>query len=136
MRKVGHEFGTTTGRPRRCGWLDLNLIRFTNMINGYDSINITKLDILDHIPEIKVGVEYRLNGKTIDSVPASLLEYNQVEVVYETFEGWMQDTTKIRRREDLPAKALKYLEFIENHLKIPVSWVGTGPGNEAMIQMI
>ena len=72
MRKVGHEFGTTTGRPRRCGWLDLNLIRYTNTFNGYDSINITKLDILDQVPEIKVGVEYRLNGKTVDSVPASL----------------------------------------------------------------
>jgi adenylosuccinate synthase len=72
LRKRGHEFGTTTGRPRRCGWLDLNLVKYTNMINGYDSLNITKLDILDEVSEIKVGVEYKLNGKKIDSLPGSL----------------------------------------------------------------
>ena len=114
----------------------MNLVRYTNTFNGYDSINITKLDILDQIPEIKIGVEYRLNGKIIDSVPASLVDYNQVEVIYETLPGWMQDTSKVRRKEDLPANAIKYLEFIEKNVGVPVSWVGTGPGHEAMVQMI
>ena len=109
MRDVGHEYGTTTGRPRRCGWLDLNLVRFTSMFNGYDSINITKLDILDQLPQIKVGVEYRLNGKVLDSVPGSLIDYNQVEVIYETLDGWMKGTTEVRKKEDLPKQALKYL---------------------------
>lgn len=102
MRKNGHEFGTTTGRPRRCGWLDLNLVRYTHMVNGYDSINITKLDILDTLPEIKVAVEYKLNGKAIHSVPASLADFKNVEVVYETLKGWQKDTSKIRKKENLP----------------------------------
>lgn len=78
MQKVGHEFGTTTGRARRCGWLDLNLVRYTSMFNGYDSINITKLDILDQFDEIKVAVEYKLDGKTIEYPPESLAEFGRV----------------------------------------------------------
>jgi adenylosuccinate synthase len=72
MRKRGHEFGTTTGRPRRCGWLDLSLVRYTNLVNGYASLNVTKLDILDAFEQIKVGVGYKLNGKLIDSLPGNL----------------------------------------------------------------
>lgn len=106
------------------------------MVNGYDSINITKLDILDFLPEIKVAVEYRLRGKTIHTVPASLHDFKDVEVIYETLKGWQKDTSKIRRKEDLPKEALAYLEFIEKQTKIPVSWVGTGPGHDAMIRMI
>ncbi len=102
MRKRGHEFGTTTGRPRRCGWLDLNLVRYTHLVNGYDSINITKLDILDNLTEIKVAVEYKLRGKSIHVVPASLIDFKEVEVVYETLKGWNKDTSKIRKKEDLP----------------------------------
>ena len=78
LRKRGFEFGTTTGRPRRCGWLDLNLVRYTHMINGYHSLNLTKLDILDTLPEIKVGVEYWLNGKKIDSLPGNLEHFQKV----------------------------------------------------------
>jgi adenylosuccinate synthase len=82
LRDKGHEYGTTTGRPRRCGWLDLSLVRYTGMVNGYDSINITKLDILDTLEEIKVGVGYRLDGKAIQHIPASLEDFGRVEVVY------------------------------------------------------
>jgi adenylosuccinate synthase len=78
LRKRGHEFGTTTGRPRRCGWLDLNLVRYTHMINGYHSLNLTKLDILDTLPDIKVGVEYWLNGTKIDSLPGNLEHFQKV----------------------------------------------------------
>ena len=78
LRKRGFEFGTTTGRPRRCGWLDLNLVRYTHLINGYHSLNLTKLDILDTLPEIKVGVEYWLNGKQIDSLPGNLEHFQKV----------------------------------------------------------
>lgn len=136
MGKRGHEFGTTTGRPRRCGWLDLNLIRYTNMINGYTSINITKLDILDTFKEIKVGVSYKLDGKETDIIPSSLESLKRVEVVYKTVKGWQQDTSKIRKKEHLPKEAIEYLELIEKETGLKVSWVGTGPGNDAMIQMI
>lgn len=105
------------------------------MVNGYDSINITKLDILDTLEEIKVGVGYRLDGKAIQHIPASLEDFGRVEVVYETLKGWQQDTSQIRRKEKLPKQALEYLSYIEKNVGIPVSWVGTGPGNDAMIQM-
>ena len=78
MRKRGHEYGTTTGRPRRCGWLDLSLIRYTHMVNGYTSLNLTKLDILDTFKEIKVAVAYKLNGKEIDSLPGNLEDLAKV----------------------------------------------------------
>lgn len=87
IRKIGHEFGATTGRPRRCGWLDLNVVRYSHMLNDYSSINITKLDVLDSLDEVKIGVEYRINGKKIDHMPSTLDELKQVEVVYETMPG-------------------------------------------------
>ena len=97
MRKRGHEFGTTTGRPRRCGWLDLPLLRYTNMINGFSSWNLTKLDILDTFKDIKVAVAYKLNGKELDSLPGSLEDLAKVEVVYETLKGWEKDITKVTK---------------------------------------
>ena len=87
MQKKGHEFGATTGRPRRCGWLDLPVVRYSNMINDYTSLNITKLDILSDLDEIKVGVAYTINGKDIDYMPANIEELSQVQVRYETFKG-------------------------------------------------
>ena len=87
MQKKGHEFGATTGRPRRCGWLDLPVIRYSHMINDYTSLNITKLDILSDLDEIKVGVAYTINGKDIDYMPANIEELSQVQVRYETFKG-------------------------------------------------
>ena len=98
MRKVGGQFGTTTGRPRRCGWLDLNLVKYTALFNGYDSINITKLDILDQFDEIKVATEYKLDGKTIEYPPASLKDFGRVTTTFETLKGWKKDTTKIRKK--------------------------------------
>ena len=136
MRKRGFEFGTTTGRPRRCGWLDLPLIRYTNLINGYASLNLTKLDILDAFKEIKVGVEYRLDGKRLDSLPGNLEDLARVEVVYETLKGWEKDITKVTRAEDLPKEAIDYIRFIERQVGVPVSWVGTGPSDEAMVRLL
>ena len=82
MRKRGHEFGTTTGRPRRCGWLDLALVRYTHLVNGFTSLNLTKLDILDTFKDIKVAVAYKLNGRELDSLPGNLEDLAKVEVVY------------------------------------------------------
>lgn len=106
------------------------------MINGYTSLNITKLDILDEFKEIKVGVEYKLNGKTIESLPGSLEDFSKVEVLYQTLKGWNKDITKVTKPEDLPKEAVEYIRFIEKHLGVPVSWVGTGPADEAMVRMI
>lgn len=136
MGKRGHQFGTTTGRPRRCGWLDLNLIRYTHMINGYTSLNITKLDILDTFSTIKVCVGYKLNGKQIRIIPSTLQDLQKVEPIYETVKGWNKDTTKVRKAQELPKEAVEYIRLIERHTGIKVSWVGTGPGNDAMVKMI
>lgn len=87
MRKKGHEFGSTTGRPRRCGWLDIPVLKYSHLLNDYTSINITKLDILDDLDEIKIGTEYRVNGKKIDYMPGSIDELAKVEVVYESIKG-------------------------------------------------
>ena len=136
MRKRGHEFGTTTGRPRRCGWLDLPLLRYTNMINGFSSWNLTKLDILDTFKEIKVAVAYKLNGKELDSLPGSLDDLAKVEVVYETMKGWEKDITQVTKAEDLPKQAIDYIRFIEQQTGVPVSWVGTGPSDESMVRLV
>lgn len=106
------------------------------MINGYTSLNLTKLDILDDFQEIKVGVEYKLNGKKIDSLPGSLEDFSKVEIVYETLKGWKKDLTKVTKAEDLPKEAIDYIRFIEKHVGVPVSWVGTGPADEAMVKLL
>jgi len=87
IRKKGHEFGATTGRPRRCGWIDIPVLRYSHLINDYSSINVTKLDILSDLDEIKIGVEYRINGKAIDYMPGTIDELSKVEVIYETVKG-------------------------------------------------
>lgn len=112
LRKRGHEFGTTTGRPRRCGWLDLAVLRYTNLINGYTSLNLTKLDILDELEEIKVAVAYKLDGRELDTVPSSMEDLQRVEVVYETLKGWKKDLTKVTKPENLPKEAIDYIRFI------------------------
>ena len=91
MQNVGQEWGATTGRKRRCGWLDMVVLKYSNMINGYHSINITKLDVLDGFEEIKIGIAYRLNGELLSSFPADLKMLENVEVIYESMPGWKQD---------------------------------------------
>lgn len=133
IRKNGHEFGSTTGRPRRCGWLDVPVVRYSQMINGFTSLNITKLDILSGVDKIKIGVSYSLNGKTIDYMPADLRTFSQVKVNYEEFPGWKQDLSQVREYKDLPSEARHYLESIEKLTNVPVSWVGVGPQREAIL---
>lgn len=132
MRAVGHEYGTTTGRPRRCGWLDTVAMRYTHKINNFATLNLTKLDVLSDLDEIKIGVAYKHNGKVLDSYPSSLEVLNNITVEYETFPGWKSDISKIRFLEELPAACLKYVERIEELVGCPIGWVGVGPGREAM----
>uniref|UniRef100_A0A3B4ABI0 Adenylosuccinate synthetase n=1 Tax=Periophthalmus magnuspinnatus TaxID=409849 RepID=A0A3B4ABI0_9GOBI len=135
LQSRGHEVGVTTGRKRRCGWLDLVIVRYAHMINGFTAIAMTKLDILDVLDEIKVGVAYKLNGKRIPHFPANMDVLQKVEVEYETFPGWKTDTSAARKWSDLPAKAQNYIRFIENHIGVPIKWVGVGKSRECMIQM-
>lgn len=135
LQSVGFEVGVTTGRKRRCGWLDLVVMRYSCMINGYTSLNVTKLDVLDTFPEIKIATSYLLNGTPLASFPADLSILEQVEVVYETFPGWNTNITKCRSYDDLPANAKTYLSFIEKFLDTKIEWIGVGPGRDAMIHI-
>jgi len=135
LQTRGGEVGVTTKRKRRCGWLDLAVLRHTHMVNGYSAIALTKLDILDVIPEIKVGVAYRLNSKPIDYFPTNAAELAQVEVEYVTLPGWMSSTENVRKYEDLPVNAQKYVELIEDKLGLPVRWIGVGKDRGSMIQV-
>lgn len=134
LQSRGHEFGVTTGRRRRCGWLDLTLLRYAHMINGFTALALTKLDILDVFPDIKVGVSYKINGKTVPFFPANQEVLNKVEVEYNTLPGWNTDTSNARTFEDLPENAKKYVLFIEDILGVPIKWIGVGKSRESMIQ--
>ncbi|GJP47695.1 hypothetical protein CLOM_g6868 [Closterium sp. NIES-68] len=134
LRKAGHEFGTTTGRPRRCGWLDVVALRYACHINGFSALNLTKLDVLSGLPELKLGVAYRApDGSVLPAFPADLELLGQVEVEYETVPGWQEDITGVRSFEELPANAQAYVRRIEQLLDVPVRFIGVGPGRDAMI---
>ncbi len=128
MRKVGHEFGATTGRPRRCGWLDLVSLKHATMINGINNLVITKLDVLSGMPTLKIATKYKTeDGKIIDYFTSSTTKLYNYEPIYEELEGWTEDITHARTYDDLPANAKKYIEFIEKHLGINVYLVSVGP---------
>ena len=131
----GHEFGTVTGRPRRCGWFDAVLVRQTVRTSGIDGLALTKLDILDGFDEIKVCVGYTLDGREIDYLPASEHAQAKVEPVYETIAGWDGATAKARSWADLPAQAIKYVRRIEELVGCPVALLSTSPEREDTILM-
>uniref|UniRef100_A0A8C2Y3S6 Adenylosuccinate synthetase n=1 Tax=Capra hircus TaxID=9925 RepID=A0A8C2Y3S6_CAPHI len=136
LQSRGHEWGVTTGRKkRRCGWLDLMILRYAHMVNGFTALALTKLDILDALDEIKVGVAYKLGGKRIPYFPANQEILQKVEVEYETLPGWKADTTAARKWEDLPPQAQSYIRFVENHVGVAVKWVGVGKSRDSMIQL-
>jgi adenylosuccinate synthase len=134
MRQRGAEFGTTTGRPRRCGWLDLATIRYAARVNGLDGLAITKLDILSGIKEIKVGIGYRVGGKSVRDYPAEAGELAQCEPMYEELPGWDEDISSVREFSDLPKAAQKYVEFIEEAAGTPVELVSVGPDRSEIIR--
>ncbi|KAL7844484.1 hypothetical protein SRHO_G00230230 [Serrasalmus rhombeus] len=135
LQSRGREFGVTTGRRRRCGWLDLVLVRYAHMVNGFTAIALTKLDILDTLPEIKVGVAYTVDGKHLPSFPANMDVLTKVSVTYETLPGWCCSTEGARNFDELPSQAQEYIRFIENVLQVPVKWVGVGKSRESMIKL-
>ena len=131
----GREFGTVTGRKRRCGWFDATLVRQTLKIAGIDGIALTKLDVLDGFEEIKVGVGYMLDGERIDRLPASSGAQARVKPIYETLEGWSQSTYGARSWSELPAQAVKYVRYIEELIERPVTMLSTSPEREDTILM-
>ncbi|XP_048475537.1 adenylosuccinate synthetase isozyme 2-like isoform X3 [Rhincodon typus] len=135
LQQRGHEFGVTTGRRRRCGWLDLMLVKYAHMINSFTALALTKLDILDTLEEIKVGVGYKLDGKTIPYFPANQEMLHKVQVEYVTLAGWKRSTEGARNFSELPENARSYVHFIEEHVGAPIKWIGIGQARESMIQL-
>ena len=127
IRKAGNEFGSVTGRPRRCGWFDVPLLRYTAMVNGFDSLIVTKLDVLDELDEIPVCVGYKCGKLQTEEMPATNRGLEEIEPVYEMFPGWKQQTRGTSRFEDLPDKAKSYLAFLEKRTGVEVGSVSTGP---------
>jgi adenylosuccinate synthase len=124
---VGQEFGSVTGRPRRCGWFDVPLLRYTAAVNGLDSLIVTKLDVLDELAEIPVCVGYKLRGEEITDMPATRRDMEAIEPVYEVLPGWLAPTRGVSDANQLPQKARDYLNFLEERAGVEVGAVSTGP---------
>lgn len=134
LRQLGGEFGATTGRPRRCGWFDSVITRYAAQVNGLTGVAVTKLDVLDTLPELQVATAYRLpDGSVTESFPADVGSLDAAEPVYETLPGWEASTCDARRLEDLPAKARGYLDRIEELTGTPVQWVSVGTRRDQII---
>lgn len=127
MRRRGNEYGTTTGRPRRCGWLDMVALKHAAMVNGFTTLAITKLDVLDCFEKIKVCVAYEYNGSRLTEFPSSLTVLYNCKPVYKELPGWMKPTSNARRLQDLPSNARRYLDYISESLQIGISIISTGP---------
>jgi adenylosuccinate synthase len=135
IRKAGNEFGSVTGRPRRCGWFDVPLLRYTAMVNGFDSLIVTKLDVLDGVEKLKVCVGYRMRGHVEGDMPATNLLMEQVEPVYEELPGWPVPTSGMTSYDALPREARDYVTFLEERTGVEVGCVSTGPErNQTMIR--
>lgn len=133
LRKRGNEFGTVTGRPRRCGWLDLPVLRTAAILNGLDEIAVTKLDVLDEFDEIPVCISYNVRGATWNTFPAFAVAHNDYQPEYRTFKGWKTSTVGITSFEDLPREARDYVKFIEDETETRASIISTGPRREETI---
>lgn len=127
LRKNGHEFGTTTGRPRRCGWLDLVMLNYAKNLNGLTSMVITKLDVLSGLKKISICTGYKINGKETKTYPTDPKDLKKAEPVYEQFDGWSEDITDIKNYADLPENAKIYLKYIQQNLETPIKIVSVGP---------
>jgi adenylosuccinate synthase len=127
LRREGNEYGSVTGRPRRCGWFDVPLLRYTAMVNGFDSLFITKLDVLDQLAKIPVCVGYWLDGKEVEDMPATYRSLESIEPLYEKMPGWQTSTRGVTRYEDLPEKAQAYLKFLEERSGVEIGAISTGP---------
>jgi adenylosuccinate synthase len=133
VRERGNEFGAVTGRPRRCGWLDLVVLNYAKMLSGIDTLVVTKMDVFDAQPEIKICTAYTHKGKTITEIPADVETMSELEPVYTTLPGWMAPTPGIKNVKDLPEAARNYLKFISERMDVEIGMVSTGPERDATI---
>jgi adenylosuccinate synthase len=134
IRERAHEYGTTTGRPRRCGWFDAVAARFSTRINGFTGAVVTRLDILDFLPHLKVCVGYELEGQIIDYFPGSVVALAKCRPVYEELPGWQAPTTDIRNYNQLPLEARQYISRLEELISCPVNLICVGPEREQAIE--
>lgn len=133
IRERGNEYGSVTKRPRRCGWFDAVATRYAAELNGFDSVALTKLDVLDALDEIKVCVGYEIDGERVDTFPAVSNALRKIVPVYETLEGWKSDTLGVTKIEDLPENARKYVEFLSNSIGVEIGLISTGPERDQTI---
>jgi adenylosuccinate synthase len=134
LGEVGQEFGATTGRKRRCGWLDMVVLRHALRVNGLTGLALLKLDVLSGLPEVRVCVSYKLHGRELHEFPASIHELEACEPVYQTFKGWDVSLTQAQTFEDLPQAARDYVRWIEDSLEVPAQFIGVGPERDATIE--
>lgn len=132
IRKAGSEFGATTGRPRRCGWMDLVALKYACMINGVTNIVMTKSDILDSLPSLSVCTSYNIDGKEVEEIPYQMQRVH-IDPVYKTFEGWNEPIDQIKNYSDLPEKTRNYINYLSNYMQIPMKYISNGPGRDQLI---
>ena len=135
LRTIGGEFGATTGRPRRCGWLDIELLKFASYINGFTELAITKLDVLDNFPKIKICTHYTLHGKKVSYVDGDANFLKDIKPVYRIIHGWSKPTKGITKYNELPKQAKQYLKEIEQLTGIPIKYISTGPKRDEIIEI-
>src|SRR5215213_733340 len=134
LRKIGNEFGATTGRPRRCGWMDLVALKFACMINGVTQIVMTKADVLDAFADLSICTSYKVDGKQTDQIPFQMT-WNKIEPQYQNFKGWNTDITKIKNEGELPREMQEYVQFINKNLGAPIRHISNGPGRDQLIKI-
>ncbi|PZP43801.1 MAG: adenylosuccinate synthase, partial [Pseudopedobacter saltans] len=134
LRQIGSEFGATTGRPRRCGWIDLVALKFACMINGVTKVVMTKADVLDKFPTLEACTAYDIDGKLTKEVPYQMEGLN-LKAVYQDCKGWNKDTSVLTNKDDLPKDMTEYIEFINNFIEAPIKYVSNGPGREQIISL-
>jgi adenylosuccinate synthase len=134
IRECGQEYGTVTRRPRRCGWFDAVAARLSTQVNGFTSAAVTRLDVLDKLPQLKICTGYKLDGKTIDYFPASVTALERCQPVCEELPGWETSIADVRRFEDLPVQAQKYVNRLEELIGCPASIISVGERREQTIQ--
>jgi len=133
IRQRGNEYGSVTKRPRRCGWFDAVATRYAAELNGFDSLALTKLDVLDVLERIKVCVGYEIDGKKVETFPAVSQDLQKINPIYETLEGWKSETLGTTKIEDLPTKARQYVEFLSNSIGVEIGLISTGPERDQTI---
>jgi adenylosuccinate synthase len=134
LRKTGNEFGATTGRPRRCGWIDGVALKFACMINGVTKIVMTKADVLDAFKELKVCTAYKVNGETTNEIPFQMSRL-KIEPVLQSFQGWKTDITTLKKYDNLPDEMKEYVQFVNKYLGVKIAYISNGPGRDQLIEI-